>query len=192
MAKKETAKKVRGAVKAPSKTTMNFVHHKSSFNPRRMIPLILVVLLAAAAFVKVGILDQNEKRLEAYRRLGEKQDQLTAIEAMLSGYDELANKYGRYSYGWMTDTEINLVNRIDVLNLIEKKIAPRAVIENFAINSNVLTLNIHGLTLDQASDMVKSIEQSELVESASVYNAVAEEAKEASIFMSIILTKEAE
>jgi len=53
-------------------------------------------------------------------------------------------------------------------------------------------MNIHGITLEQASAMVKSLEESGLVISATVYNAVAEEAQEASIFMSIILTKEAE
>ena len=40
--------------------------------------------------------------------------------------------------------------------------------------------------------MVKKLETNALVKSASVYNAVAEEAEEAEIFMSIILTKEAE
>ena len=67
-----------------------------------------------------------------------------------------------------------------------------AVIENLAVNNNVLTMNIHGITLEQASAMVKSLEQSDLVVSATVYNAVAEEAEEAKIFISILLTKEAE
>ena len=101
-------------------------------------------------------------------------------------------EYGRYSYGWMNETEVNMVNRMDVLNLVEKEIATRAIIDNMAINNNVLTLNIHGITLEQASTMVRSLEESELVESASVYNAVAESAEEASIAMTIIMTKEAE
>jgi hypothetical protein len=81
---------------------------------------------------------------------------------------------------------------MDVLNLIEKEIASKAIIDNMAVNNNVLTLNIHGITLEQASTMVKSLEQQGLVSSAAVYNAVAEDAEEAKIFMSIILTKEAE
>ena len=40
--------------------------------------------------------------------------------------------------------------------------------------------------------MVKSLEESEMVSSATVYNADAENAEEANIFLSIILTKEAE
>ena len=85
-----------------------------------------------------------------------------------------------------------MVSRMDVLHLVEEEISSKAYIDNLAVNNNVLTLNIHGITLEQASAMVKSLEERGLVESAAVYNAVAEEAEEAKIFMSIIMTKEAE
>lgn len=85
-----------------------------------------------------------------------------------------------------------MVSRMDVLQLVEQEISTKAIIDNMAVNNNVLTLNIHGITLEQASTMVRSLEERGLVESAAVYNAVAEQAEEAEIFMSIILTKEAE
>ena len=179
-------------VQIPSKRTMNFVHHQSSINIKKLLPVLLVVIIAAAVFAKFGILDQLNKKTAAYNELNMKQSQLDAINIKLAGYDELEQEYGRYSYGWMNDTEVNMVSRMDVLALVEKKIVPAAVVDNLAVNNNVLTLNIHGITLEQASAMVKSLEQSSLVESATVYNAVAEDAEEASIFMSIILTKEAE
>lgn len=194
MAAKEKARmgKKKGAVVAPTKKTMNFVHHQSSINYKKLIPIILVLVIVAAVFAKFGIMDQLDKKTAAYNELALKQEQLAAVNAKLTGYAELEKQYGRYSYGWMNKTEVNLVSRMDVLKLVEDKIAPAAVIENLAVNNNVLTLNIHGITLEQASAMVKSLEESELVVSATVYNAVAEEAEEASIFMSIILTKEAE
>ena len=182
----------KAAIVAPSKKTMNFVHHQSSFNPKKVIPIVLIVLIVAAVFLKFGVLDMLDKKAAALADLDQKQQQLALVEAKLEGYDELAMEYGRYSYGWMNDTEVNMVSRMDVLNLIEKKISPKATIDNFAVNNNVLTMNIHGITLEEASKMVKSLEATELVESASVYNAVAEEAEEAKIFMSINLTKEAE
>ena len=92
----------------------------------------------------------------------------------------------------MDESEVNMVSRMDVLALVEQKISPASVIENIAVNNNVLTLNIHGITLEQASAMVKSLEESEMVSSATVYSASAETAEDASIFLSIILTKEAE
>ena len=194
MADKKTEKKVtkKNAVVVPSKKTMNFVHHQSSIDLKKVLPLVLVILIVAAVFVKFGVLDPLDKKTAALNELSVKQEQLAAVNAKLTGYDELAKEYGRYSYGWMNETEVNLVSRMDVLALIEERIVPAAIIDNIAVNNNVLTLNIHGITLEQASTMVKSLEESELVESASVYNAVAEAAEEAKIFMSIILTKEAE
>jgi hypothetical protein len=182
----------KSAAQMPSKKTMNFVHHQSSINLKKLVPVLLVICIAAALFAKFGFIDPLAKKTAAYNELTLKQEQLAAINTKLAGYDELALEYGRYSYGWMNDTEVNMVSRMDVLNLIEKEISSKAIIDNMAVNNNVLTLNIHGITLEQASTMVKSLEQQGLVESAAVYNAVAEEAEEAKIFMSIILTKEAE
>ena len=195
MADKKTEKKPlvkKPAVAVPSKKTMNFVHHESSFNLKKVLPIVIIIAIVLAVFAKIGIMDPLAKKTAAYNELATKQDQLAVINTKLAGYDELAMEYGRYSYGWMNETEVNMVNRMDVLNLVEKEIATRAIIDNMAINNNVLTLNIHGITLEQASTMVRSLEESELVESASVYNAVAESAAEASIAMTIIMTKEAE
>lgn len=195
MADKKTEKKPlvkKPAVAVPSKKTMNFVHHESSFNLKKVLPIVIIIAIVLAVFAKIGIMDPLAKKTAAYNELATKQDQLAVINTKLAGYDELAMEYGRYSYGWMNETEVNMVNRMDVLKLVEKEIATRAIIDNMAINNNVLTLNIHGITLEQASTMVRSLEESELVESASVYNAVAESAAEASIAMTIIMTKEAE
>ena len=194
MAKTETKKvaKTKKAPALPSKKTMNFVHHESSFNPKKVLPLAIFVILAAGLFAKFGIMDQLDKKTAAYNDLAQRQEQLAVVNAKLAGYDELAKQYGRYSYGWMSESEVNTVSRMDVLALVEKKISPASVIENIAVNGNVLSLNIHGITLEQASAMVKSLEESEMVSSATVYSANAENAEDASIFLSIILTKEAE
>lgn len=194
MADKKTPKKAlkKSAPVAPVKNTMNFVHHQSSFNPKKVVPIVLVIVLAAALFAQFGILAPMAKKTQAYTELAQKQEQLAAVNTRLAGYDELAMEYGRYSYGWMSDSEVNLVSRMDVLNLTEKYISNKAIIDNLAVNNNVLTLNIHGITLEEASDMVKQLETNDLVKSATVYNAVAEDAEQAKILMNIILTKEAE
>ena len=182
----------KNAVQYPSKKTMNFVHHQSGINLKKLIPALVLVLIIGALFAKFAILDPLAKRDVALGELTDKQTQLALINGKLTGYEELAQQYGRYSYGWMNETEVNMVSRMDVLHLVEQEIATKAIIDNMAVNNNVLTLNIHGITLEQASTMVRSLEERGLVESAAVYNAVAEQAKEAEIFMSIIMTKEAE
>ena len=188
---KQIKKNTKAAV-LPTKKTMNFVHHESSFNPKKVLPLALVAIVVIAVFAKFGIMDQLDKKTAAYNDLALRQEQLAVVNTKLAGYDELEKQYGRYSYGWMNETEVSMVSRMDVLALVEQKISPASVIENIAVNNNVLTLNIHGITLEQASAMVKSLEESEMVSSATVYSANAETAEDASIFLSIILTKEAE
>ena len=189
---KNLIKSKKNAVQMPSKKTMNFVHHQSSFSLKKVLPIILVIVIVGAIFAKLGFIDPLAKKTAAYNELTLKQEQLAAINTKLAGYNELANEYGRYSYGWMNETEVNMVSRMDVLHLVEEEIASVAFIDNLAVNNNVLTLNIHGITLEQASAMVKSLEARGLVQSAAVYNAVAQEAQEAEIFMSIVMAKEAE
>lgn len=190
----ETVKPGKIPVKAkalPAKQTMNFVHHQSSVNLKRLLPVIIVLIIAAALLTKFGILDQMSKKTAAYSELSEKQAQLAAISANLQDYDEVSNEYGKLSYGWMTEKETGMVSRMDVLSLLERTVAKTAVIESFAVNDNVLTLYIHGVTLEQASGIVNVLEAEDLVESATVYKANADETGEAKIFMSILLTKEA-
>lgn len=173
----------------PNKKSMNFVNHQSSFNYKRVLPLVIVLVIAVLVFFKFGILDQMQKKTDAINRLSQKQMQLSSLTGQLAEYDKLAAEYGRYSYGWMSEAEISTVDRLDVLDLVEEKIAKLATIENLAINNNVLTLNVRGITLTQAGDIVADLESSELVANASVYSASAESGQEASIFMSIVLTK---
>lgn len=182
------AKNQKKAVKVPSKVTMNFARRESSFNWKKMLPTILVIVAFALLFAKFGFIDQTNKKIEAYSRLSEKQAQLAACNARLAEYDELFAKFGKYSYGWMTDTEVNTVDRMEILGLIEKYIMPRAGIEDFAISNNVLDLNLTGITLEQTSSMVKALEQDKLVESASVYNASAQDTEDPKVYISIILT----
>lgn len=186
---KPAPKNKKGTVKL-SKRSMNFVHHKSEFNAMKVIPVIAVIAAALSIFVRVGFLDMLDQKTLAYRNLASKQERLAAINTRFTDYEELANQYGRYSYGWMSEAEVGLVNRLDVLNLVEEEIAPYATLENFAVNNNVLTMNIHGITLEDASAMVNRLEQSPLVYNASVYSASAADGQEARIFLSINLMKE--
>ena len=63
-------------------------------------------------------------------------------------------------------------------------------VEAFVVEGNVLTMDIRGITLEQAGDMVALLEESPLVAGVTLHSAVADTADEARIFLSILLTKE--
>ena len=184
------AQKKKAAVEVPSKNTMNFARHESSFNLKKMMPILIVLALVIILFAKFGIIDQYGRKSDALSNLTEKQDQLDAYNLKLKDYDKLANDYGRYSYGWMNEDEVNAVDRLDVIALIDRDIASAATVVNYSINGNTVSTNLSGITLTEASAIVNVLESRELVESAAIHNATAENAEQAQIFMSINLTKE--
>lgn len=190
---KKTASVQIGKKKAvASKSTMNLSLHKSSFQPKRVIPVVLVIIIAAVLFSKFGFMDQLAKKSAAYADLAQKQETLSKISAQLVDYDELAAQYGRYSYGWLTETEASLVDRMDLLEILETTISPVAVVKDFAINNNIVAVNLSDITLDETSVLVKELESDPRIESVTVYSAKADDSDmKAQVAMTIIMQKEA-
>ena len=189
--KTKAAKKVSGKkMVTTAKVTMNFARHKSEFNPVKVGVIALAIILVTLLFTKFAILDPLQQKTDALAELSTKQDQMAVINAKLAGWDELQALYGRYSYGWMTENETNLVERMDIVRLLETKILPRARIEDFTISDNVLTVNLEGITLKQTSSLVTTLEQDPLVTSATVYKASNDDAEIKEVNMVVILAKE--
>ena len=130
--KPKTKNKVNAA--ATSKKTMNFSRHVSSFDLRKMAPYLIVIVIVLALFAKFGFIDQLSKKSDAYAQLADIQSQQEMLDLKLKEYPELETQDGRYSYGWMSEDEVSLVDRMEVYSLIESKIMDAAVIEDFAIN----------------------------------------------------------
>lgn len=175
-------------VVVPTKTTMNFARKESGVKLGRVAPVVIIAVVVLAIGAKVGILDVLDEKTTAYAELATRQEQLVAISLQLNDYDEVAALYGRYSYGWMNESETSLVDRLDVLDLVEEKLAGAAKVSNFSVNGNVLTLNLSGVTLDEISAIVQDLESSPMVEKVTVSSASAPEADQASAFMTINLT----
>ena len=180
------------AVAVPTKQTINFIYQKKQIKPGRLAVLLVLAAIALLAIGKFGFLDQEMQRSDARNAVIEKQAELALINAKLADYDALAEQYGRYSYGWMSEAETSLVNRTEILELLDKEVLSVAQVEDFAINENILTMNISGATLARASQIVKNLENSPLVKTASVYSASSDYGQAAEIFMSVVLEKEAE
>ena len=181
---KDKAKK---AVIAPSKKTMNFVHHESSFNVKKLAPIIILVVLVAAAALKFGVLDQLDRKTQKYAELSTRQAELAALQTKLAGNSKLLDDYGRYSYGWLSEEEVATVDRMEILELLDEKVMSQANIKDFAINNNAVTMNLSDTTLERASAIVNSLENSELVQSAAVYSVNTSEGNESVINMGIVL-----
>lgn len=190
-APKNFAKKpIKGAV-SPRKRTMNFVHHKSSFNVTKVACILLVLVVIGLVVWKYGFADQLAEKTAAYNNLATKQEQLVAVNARLAGYDELYQKYSRYSFGLMNKNEAGMVDRGQILELVETIIASTASVNNLSISSNELSMNLSGITLEQASAIVNQLEANPIVNYTNIGSATASDGVQASITLSIGLVKPA-
>ena len=81
---------------------------------------------------------------------------------------------------------------MDHLEILEDTISPAAIIHDFAINNNVVSVNLSNITLDETSALVMELESDPRIESVTVYSAKADDSDmKAQVAMTIIMQKEA-
>ncbi len=165
------AKKTGG--KYPTKTTMNlFFREDKTSHPSTMALYILFGAVVFLALAKVGVYDMLVDLDKAQKDLQNAQERLMSISQQLTDYNEVQDKYNRYSYGYLTDEERALVDRMDILTLLESELMYVANVENITIGSNAVAARISGVTLEEVSKIAQRLEASELVTAVSVSTAV--------------------
>lgn len=144
---------------------------RSPFAFRKLAPLLVLLAAAAALFGKFAVADRLEAVNRAEAELYRLREQSAKLEAATAGYSELAEEYQRYSVSWMTDAEKELLPQTDVLNLLEEELFPVGQVRRFSTSSNILTLEMDGVTLEDTSRLVQKLYQRQDVTNVEVYTA---------------------
>ena len=174
----------------PSKTTINLViKEKSKWRPGRVLPMFLALAAAVVLFGKVAVADRLAGVAEQQRALSALEGQIAALEQATDGYAAVAEEYGRYSVGWMTDEEKTLVDRVDILDLIQGELMASCTVRQFSVSANVLSADLSGISLEDTSRIVQRLYGWPQVSTVSVYSASTqtEEGEEPRVSMVITL-----
>jgi hypothetical protein len=154
----------------PTKRTLNLViKEKNLSSPSRSIPLLAAILVAAALFSKFAVADRLAMVNAAQRRVDQAQTALQQLRASYADYDQVSAEFHRYSYGAFTPEEMELVERLQVLNLLEDYVMSAAQVKTLALSGNTLSLTLAGLSLERASTLVASLKSSPIVADVAVY-----------------------
>lgn len=153
----------------PSKQTLNLAMRERSINsPSRILPIAAVLTALVLLFAKFAVVD----RLLAVSRVQDQANaldsQLTQIAAENQDYDAVLEEYMRYSSGWMSETEAALVDRNAVFSLLESDVLPMGGLKDLSMTGNTLSLDLTGLSLQDASDILTRLKAREDVLSVSV------------------------
>lgn len=135
------------------------------------LPIIILILAAAAAFSKFGVVDRYMKVAEAERQVAATRKQVDDAYVKLAEYDELNEIYAHYTYSGMTNEELNRVDRSDIISLIQRMIIPNAVLDSWSVSGNQLILNITGSSLQEINLLSQKLNDQSIVDFSTVRTA---------------------
>lgn len=173
----------------PSKTTLNLaMKEKSQFHPKRLVPLLVLLLAAAALFGKFAVADRIAAVYQAQAELSALNAQISDLQRATADFNDVSDQYRRYSVGWMTGEEQAMVDRVELLDLLEEELMSAGGVLGLTGSGNLLAVQLTGVTLDDTSRIVERLYGRDDVENVQVYSATTGEKTGDSATVSLIIT----
>lgn len=128
------------------------------------LPTLLVIVAAALALGKFGVLDRLQEVSAAQNRVANVQLQLDDGYRTINSFGELTEQYAHYTYSGMTDAELRRTDRVAILDLLDRVVLPQADVQGWQLEENELTLYVTGKTLQEVNLLGQRLEQEDLVD----------------------------
>ena len=168
------AGKIRGKLPVKKSINMAVVGQKKTRVSTALLAIILI-LLVAAAISKFFVMDRFAEVAREEQKVRDLRNELSAANAKLDSFGELKETYAHYTFADMTSEEMRRVERSDVVELIERVVLPAAELNSWNIKQNQLTLNVTLDTLQDTNMLAQILNEEDMVEFATVKNAVTNE-----------------
>lgn len=175
----------------PKKRTMNlFYKPDRTTKPATAALYALFALVCLLGLSKILIYDVLIETLSARRALEVEQERLSSVMLELTDYARVRERYIRYA---ATDEERALIDRMEVLALLEEVVRTTASMETISITGSTVQLQLSSITLAEAAQIVSRLEESPIVAGVTVNTAsTAQESAPVQATMLIQLQKEVE
>ena len=152
----------------PTKTSMNlFYKPDRTTKPSTIALYVLFAVVLMLGLAKWLVYDIWMERVAAEQALAAAQDELNSVMLQLTDYDEVQQRYFRYS---ATDEERALVDRLEVLAMLEAAVG-NAEMGTITVSGNTVTTQLSNVTLAQVADIVSVLEASPIVAETVVHTA---------------------
>ena len=164
--------------RVPTKQSINFAYVGLKRVNWTVTIIILAVLAVFAGVVgKFLVHDYFVAVNRAESSLAAVQSELDACNEQISKYGELNEVYAHYTYSGMTEEELALVDRVKVMDLLQRVVLPRTQVREWSVSGNLLSLGIEGDTLQDINNTVQALMADELVSYCEVHTATTDEDK---------------
>ncbi len=166
----KNAEKLRRSL--PTKKTLNLIVPISRQNKlSTVLPTALIIAICIALFTKFAVIDRLNKVSKREAEVNALQTQVDAANEQLKDYDQVRNDYYRYTTYFMTESEISIVDRIELLNLLKTAAGSSVELKNIAVVNNRVSFTVSASDLKTISNFVDTLNKSSLVDNAILGNA---------------------
>lgn len=172
----------------PTKRTMNLYFRQDRTSaPATAALYILFALAVLLVLGKVAIYDPWAETTALEEQAAALEAQNAAQIEQLKDYNQVLQDYLRVL---PTQQEQGLVDRMEILNLIDRVVRPAAQITKLSIEEDKVLLTFSGVTLSRAAELVTQLEQTDFVASTSVDTATSgrEEGNQATVTVFFTVT----
>lgn len=153
----------------PEKRSMNlFYKPDRTTKPATIALYVLFTLVCLLGLSKFLVYDLWAESARAQRELEAAHDQLARVQLELADYGQVRERYSRYS---ATEEERDLIDRMEVLDLVEEALGTTAALDALSISGSAVQIQFSGVTLAQTAEIVKKLEASPIVASTVVNTA---------------------
>lgn len=167
---RKSAEKLRKSL--PTKTTLNLIVPVSRQNKlSTVLPTAIIVALAIALFTKFAVIDRLDKVNKREAEVGALQTQVDKMNDELKDYDEVHENYYRYTTYFMTESEISVVDRVELLDILTKTAGKNVTLNAISVVNNKVSFAIDAPDLKTVGDFVDALNKSPKVVNAVVGNA---------------------
>ena len=178
----------------PAKRSMNlFYKPDRTTKPATIALYVLFALVCLLGLGKFLVYDVWVETNAARHTLAAAESRLSGVMAELTDYNEVRERYSRYS---ATEEERALIDRMEVLALLDDAVGSTAAMDVVSINGGTVQIQFSGVTLAQTAQIVRALESSPIVAGTTVNTAATtpEQAASSLVQASVLiqLQKEAE
>lgn len=153
--------------KLPTKTTINLVmKEERKYSTKKVAIFGAAALVILLLVLKFTVFDQYAKVRQQQALFDETHAKYAAMEEALSHYGEVEAEYRRYAMDWMNDIDSEDyigVERVKILDMIEKDMMSVGTVSDVSISGQVLTVKMSGMNLEQISKMFSVLDNEPIV-----------------------------
>lgn len=161
-----------GLVVDSDKDAINFIGvGDTPTNWKFAAPGIAVIVIAAVVFSKFAVVDRYQKLWNAQAKVAYQNQLLNEGYQKLKDSEELLNRYGHYTWSYMSEEERTRRSRVEVADLV-KFIATQVMsVNSFSLTGDRLSVNISAPSLESISRLSMELERRNMVDSTSMPSA---------------------